>query len=113
MNDRVRAYIDRVSDDRRALLGRLRALLLAAFPEAQEVLWWSMPTYRLGNGWVALGYRKDGVSLYTCSAEHIIAFKAAHPRFRTGKACVNFRLADDVPAESLVQVARHAFDYPE
>ncbi|HNS53075.1 MAG TPA: DUF1801 domain-containing protein [Anaerolineae bacterium] len=110
VDDAVKAYIDKVSDGRRALLERLRTILLEAFPGVEEALWWNMPTYRSGGGWVALGYRKDGISLYTCSADHIAAFKAAHPRIRSGKACLNFRPKDTIPVEDVVEVARHAFE---
>lgn len=106
-------YIEAVPEDRKPLFERLHALILSLYPDAEVVLSYGVPTYRAKTGWVALGYRKDGVSLYTCGAHHLAAFKAKHPKIKTGTGCINLRTGDPVPAAALKQVIRHAIEHPK
>jgi uncharacterized protein YdhG (YjbR/CyaY superfamily) len=72
-----------------------------------------MPTYRIGEGWVAIANQKHHVSLYTCGYHHIEAFRKAHPRIKTGKGCINFRDRDELPTEDIRQVVQHAIRQPK
>ena len=113
MNDRVQAYFEAVPAARRARLDVLHELIVALFPEAEMTLSYEMPTYRVKSGWVAIANQKHYVSLYTCGAAHIAAFKAKHPRYKTGAGCINFRDTDELPLEDLKQVIRHAIEQPK
>lgn len=74
---------------------------------------YKMPTYSYGDGWVAIANQKSYISLYTCSAEHIEAFKAKHPTYKTGKGCINFRQKDALPLEDVKAVINHAILHPK
>jgi len=73
---------------------------------------YKMPTYRAGEGWVAIANQKRYVSLYTCSPWHLVAFKARHPGIKTGKGCINLRDQDPFPIDDLAAVIRHAMERP-
>jgi len=113
MDEQVQAYLDAVPEDRKPLFEALHALILSLYPDAEVTLSYRMPTYKAKSGWVALGYRKDGVSLYTCGAHHLAAFRARHPKIKTGTGCINFRTGDPLPLPALKQVIRHAIEHPK
>ena len=55
---------------------------------------YKMPTYSVDDGWVAMASQKNYLSFYTCSFDHIAAFKDRHPKIKTGKGCINFKDSD-------------------
>ena len=65
MNQEVQSFMDAVPADRKPLFDRLHALITGLYPDAEVVISNAVPTYRAKPGWVALGYWKSGVSLYT------------------------------------------------
>jgi len=113
MNTDVERFMAAIPPDRRPLFDRLHALILALYPDAQIRLSYGVPTYRAASGWVALGYWKQGVSLYTNGAHHLMQFKAAHPRIKTGTGSINLRLTDEFPEAALREVIRHAIEHPK
>lgn len=110
MDEAVQRFIDTVPPESKPLFDRLHALVLRLYPEAKVVISYQVPTYKTKTGWVALGYWKDGVSLYTNNPAHIVVFQAKHPRIKTNKASFNLRRTDEVPDEDLEQVIRHAVE---
>jgi len=110
MNEEVQRFIDAIPDDRRALFDRLRALIESMYPDAEVKLSYGVPTFKMKSGWVALGYWKSGISLYTNGSHHLSGFIREHPEIKTGKGSINFRLTDDIPEESLTRVISHAME---
>jgi uncharacterized protein YdhG (YjbR/CyaY superfamily) len=108
MNKDVRRYLTAVPDDRKETVIKLHDLILGLFPDAEVDMSYKMPTYRHGDGWVALANQKHYVSLYTCGEHHIAGFRDKYPAIKTGKGCINFRSKDPVPVTALKQVIRHA-----
>lgn len=108
MDDEVAAYFDAVPGARQERLLALHELIRKAHPSAALDLSYRMPTYKAANGWVAIANQKSYVSLYTCSASHIAAFKARHPGIRTGTGCINFRDKDPLPLRDIAAVVRRA-----
>jgi uncharacterized protein YdhG (YjbR/CyaY superfamily) len=107
----VHAYIDSVTDGRRALFRQLQSLILNIYPGAQVVISYGVPTYKVSSRRVHLGYWKGGVSLYT-SSKNFAEFKAKHPHFQTSKGTLRFRSEDEVPLVDLTGVIRSAMDPP-
>ena len=61
------------------------------------------------KGWVGLGYRKDGVSLYTCGVPALAEYTALHPQIKSGKGCLRFgKNLKSIP-EGLDKVINQAF----
>lgn len=113
MKDGVEKYFDSVPDARRRQLDALHNLIMALYPDADVDLEYRMPTYHFGDGWVAIANQKNYVSLYTCGAHHLKAFKARHPRIKTGKGCINFKPKDEIPLSDVERVVTHAMQHPK
>lgn len=101
MNNTALTYMNSVDDDRRALFEALCRLIEETFPDAEVLVWYRLLTFRTKPGWVALGYRKDGVTLYTEDKTAIAKYKLEYPKSKTGKACINFRLGEAIPIDAL------------
>jgi uncharacterized protein YdhG (YjbR/CyaY superfamily) len=106
-------YFDAVPPRRKALVEQLHGLILSLYPEARVDLSYRMPTYRVGDGWVAVANQQHDVSLYTFGAQHLADFRAAHPEIRTGKGCITLAPDAELPVAAVTQVIRHAIEHPE
>lgn len=112
MNKDVKEYFAAVPKDRRPLVMELHEFILGIYPEAEPVLWYSMPTYRAKKGWVALGYWKGGATIYTNQYAHTAQFKAQNPAFKTGKASIQFKLGEPLPAVALKKFIKLVMEKP-
>lgn len=113
MNEAVATYFRSVPEDREALLGELHDMVLRLYPQVHVDLQYKMPTYHVGEGWVAIANQKHYVSLYTCGYHHIERFKQRCPQIKTGKGCINLKVKDDIPWPELEYVVKHAIDHPK
>lgn len=113
MNEAVERYFAELPRERRAVVQRLHALVLELYPHAEVDFSYSMPTYRVDEGWVSLANQKRYVSLYTCGEQHLAEFRKRHPRIKTGKGCINLKPDAELPEAALRQVIRHAIDHPK
>jgi len=113
MGEEVEHYILSCAPARRARLEQIHSMIVDLYPEAEVDMAYRMPTYRVGNGWVAVASQKHYISVYTCRHHHIEGFKAKHPSIRIGKGCINFRDRDDIPFADLEQVVVHAIEHPK
>lgn len=113
MNDQVQAYFDALPANRKSRIESLHSLILTLFPDAVVDMQYKMPTYRFGDGWVAVANQKNYISLYTCGFHHIEDFKAKHPSTKTGKGCINFRDKDPLPLSDIESVVTHAIEHPK
>ena len=110
MNGEVERCMDAVQDERRPLFDKLEAQILGLCLDAQVVISYGVPTYRVRSGWVALGCWKQGVSLYTNGPHNIAEFKAEHPPIKTGKGSINFKVTDVVRVAALQKVITRAIE---
>lgn len=109
VSDEVQAYVDALDSAHRRLFDRLHALILGALPDAEIVLSYGIPLYRVGRRHVGLNAgRADGVTLTTTSPDHIAEFRRRHPRFRTNTASIQFPLDDELPEDAIVAVVHRA-----
>ena len=113
VNADVKRYLAAVPENRKPLVERLHGLIVRLYPEVAIDMSYRMPTYKVGDGWVALANQKRYVSLYTCGAHHLAAFKKNYPGIKTGTGCINFRLSDEVADEAIEQVIEHAIEHPK
>jgi uncharacterized protein YdhG (YjbR/CyaY superfamily) len=110
MDEAVQRFIDRVPAEKKTLFDQLQSLILDLYPDAEVVISYQVPTYKASGGRVSLGLWQGGVSLYTTGPEYIEEFKSKHPKVRTGKASLNFRLGDELPERDVRQVIRRAIE---
>ncbi len=113
MNTEVEDYIKAVTTDRNERFNAIHSLILRLYPQAIVDMKYKMPTYTVGDGWVALGNQKNYISLYTCGYHHIESFKINNPAIKTGKGCINFKDSDDLPIRDIRRVIKHAIEHPK
>ena len=64
MNAEAQTYIDGIAPEHRPLFDRVHRLILEAYPEADVVLAYGMPTYRVGDRRLHVGVWRHGISVY-------------------------------------------------
>jgi uncharacterized protein YdhG (YjbR/CyaY superfamily) len=113
MHQDVQAYIDAIPQNRLERFLSIHKLIVQLHPDAIVDMRYKMPTYGVGDGWVALANQKHYISLYTCSAFHLESYQSKHPQQKTGKGCINFRARDEIHYDDLAKVIRHAIESPK
>jgi uncharacterized protein YdhG (YjbR/CyaY superfamily) len=104
----IGGYISRVPEARRERALALHGLILSLFPQVEASLASRVPTYRLGEEWIAWASQKRYLALYTCSVDRIAGFRARHPEVDAGKGWLRFRDNQRLPLADLAQVVRRA-----
>lgn len=104
----IARYVAQVPDARCERVLALHGLILTLFPQVEVSLELRMPTYRLGENFIAWASQKRHLALYTCSAERIAGFRARHPEVEAGKGCLRFRDNQRLPLADLAQVVKNA-----
>ena len=94
-DEAVRRYRDEMDSEYRPVFDRLVRLIVATCPDAEVVLSYGMPTYRIGRRRLNIGVWKHGLSLYV-SPNRDGGFSARHPELAAGKATIKLRPADAV-----------------
>lgn len=116
----VDQYLAELTDDRRAALEEVRAVILENLPAGyEEVMNWGMITYQVPLEihpdtynkkplmYAALASQKNHMALYLSSiyAHEAAAatfeeqYRATGKRYDVGKSCVRFRTIDDLPLD--------------
>jgi hypothetical protein len=112
MDDAVQAYIEAIAPEHRPLFDRVHALILDERPDAEVVLSYQIPTYKVGRRRLYLGVWKHGVSVYGWQEGDDGGFTARHPELRTGKGTIQLRTeaAGGITDDELRQLVRAALD---
>jgi uncharacterized protein YdhG (YjbR/CyaY superfamily) len=93
------AYFDRLAEDKRAALDRLRRTVRAVAPRAEECMSYGLPAFRLdGKLLVALGATASHCALYPMSASTVEAHREALRDYDTSKGTIRFAADDPLPA---------------
>jgi hypothetical protein len=93
----------------RAVFDRLHRLMVATCPDAELVLSYGMPTFRIGRRRLNIGAWQHGLSLYV-SPNRDGGFSARHPTLAAGKGTLKLRSADaaDIPDAEFQDLIRAA-----
>ena len=108
----VRRYRDEMDSAHRPVFDRLQQLITATCPDAELVLSYGMPAYRIGRRRLSIGAWQHGLSLYV-SPNRDGGFSARHPELAEGKATIRLRPGDaeripDAELEGLIRAALRA-----
>jgi hypothetical protein len=108
----VRRYRDEVDTEYRPVFDRLHRLIVAACPDAEVVLSYGMPAYRIGRRRLNVGVWKHGLSLYI-SPNRDGGFSARHPELAGGRGTIKLSPGDaaripDAELQDLVRAALRA-----
>jgi uncharacterized protein YdhG (YjbR/CyaY superfamily) len=108
----VREYIKAIPKEHRPLFDRLQRLVLEVHPEAEVILSYKMPTYKVGERRLYIGAWKHGISMYGWQGDRDGGFTARHPELQTGKGTIQLRPDDAtrIPDDQLRDLARAALD---
>jgi len=93
MDEAVRRYLDEMDSEYRPVFDRLHRLMVATCPDAELVLSYGMPTFRIGRRRLNVGAWQHGLSLYV-SPNRDGGFSARHPALAAGKGTIKIRSAD-------------------
>jgi hypothetical protein len=109
MDEGVRRYLDEMDIEYRPVFDRLHRLIVAMYPDAEVVLSYGMPTYRIGRRRLNIGAWKHGLSLYV-SPKRDGGFSARHPELATGKGTIKLSPGDaacilDAEFQDLIRAA--------
>ena len=109
MDEALLRYRDQLDSTQGPLFDRLHRLIIGACPDAEVVLSYGMPTYRIGRRRLNIGVWKHGLSLYV-SPNRDGGFSARHPELAAGKGTIKLRPADaacipDAEFQDLIRAA--------
>jgi uncharacterized protein YdhG (YjbR/CyaY superfamily) len=88
-------------------LKRVRSAIRKAIPQAEELISYKMPAYRL-RGEVILYFAgwKQHYSLYAASGPVVAAFKEELRPYKISKGTISFPLNDPVPVDLIERIAK-------
>ncbi|PKF58336.1 hypothetical protein CW748_04025 [Alteromonadales bacterium alter-6D02] len=107
----IEEYLQDSSVIRKNRLEQIIHTIKTLYPTARESMRHKMPTFESSEGWVAVANQKHYISVYTCSAQHIDAFKLKHPTIKTGRGCINFKDKDEIPLKDLQIIIKSAMEF--
>jgi Domain of unknown function (DU1801) len=93
MDEAVSRYRDAMDSEFRPVFDRLHRLMVTTCPDAELVLSYGMPTFRIGRRRLNVGVWQHGLSLYV-SPSRDGGFSARHPALAAGKSTIKIRPAD-------------------
>jgi uncharacterized protein YdhG (YjbR/CyaY superfamily) len=94
MDDGVRKYIDAIPPEHRPLFDRLHRLILEAYPDANVVMSYGIPTYKVGGRRFFVGAWKHGLSIYGWDQGRDAGFTDRHPELKSGRGTLRLRPED-------------------
>ena len=105
----VDEYIAAQPEEIREYLKRIRDVLQAALPEAQERISWSMPTFWREHNIIQFAGFKKHVGLYP-GPEAVEAFSGRLKEYKTSKGAIQLPYGRPVPAELISDIARWCYE---
>jgi uncharacterized protein YdhG (YjbR/CyaY superfamily) len=103
----VDEYIASQPEAAQFILDRVRRTIRKAVPEAEEVISYKIPTYKLDSGPVLYfaGW-KQHYSLYPASERLVAAFRAELAPYEVDKGTIRFPLSQPVPVRLIGRIAK-------
>ena len=91
-------YLATVSDEKRTALERLRKQIRRIVPQAEECIYYQIPTFRLHGVLVGFGAAAKHCSFYPMSAATVKAHSELLRGFDTSKGTIRFAANKPLPA---------------
>jgi uncharacterized protein YdhG (YjbR/CyaY superfamily) len=100
-------YIASQPEAAQDMLGRVRRAIRKAVPDAEEVISYQIPAYRV-HGRVAIYFAgwKRHYSLYPATDSLVAAFEDELSPYKISKGTIRFPLSEDVPVKLIEDIAR-------
>ncbi len=103
----VDEYIETKPDDVQKVLQRVRSTIRKALPQAEEVISYQIPTYKLRGEYVLYfaGWTRH-YSLYPAGDRLVAAFKDDLAPYEISKGTIRFPISEPVPVKLIERIAR-------
>lgn len=110
MEQEVADYIAAIAPEHRELFDRVHRLIVQACPDAEVVLSYKMPTYRVGKRRLNVAEWSHGVSIYGWKATGDGGLTRRHPELLSGRGTIQLRTdqASEITDEEIHDLARAA-----
>jgi uncharacterized protein YdhG (YjbR/CyaY superfamily) len=100
-------YLAGLNADKRAALERLRKVIRAAAPKAEECISYGLPAFRLnGKPLVAFGAAANHCAFYPMSGSTVEAFKRELKAYDTSKGTIRFQTDKPLPTALVRRLVR-------
>jgi uncharacterized protein YdhG (YjbR/CyaY superfamily) len=99
-------YLANVDVEKRAALERLRGLIQAAAPAAQEAITYRIPMFRLNGMLVGFAAAKDHCSFYPCDSTTVKSLQAELKNYKTSKGAIQFQPDKPLPAALVKKIVK-------
>jgi uncharacterized protein YdhG (YjbR/CyaY superfamily) len=101
----VDEYIAAVPAEARSKLQSLRKTIRQAAPEAEEVISYNMPAFKLNGMLVWYGAHTEHIGLYP-KGSAIVAFKEDLAAYKTSKGAIQFPIEKPIPAALVKRIVK-------
>ncbi len=101
----VDEYISTLPQNVQAVLQKLRQVIKEAAPEAEEVISYQMPAFKLNGILVWFAAFKDHISFFP-KVSAIQAFKDKLANYETSKGTIRFPLNEPIPFDLVEEIVR-------
>jgi uncharacterized protein YdhG (YjbR/CyaY superfamily) len=103
----VDEYIAAQPATAKSALRRVRAAIREALPQAEEIIAYNMPAYKIGNASVVqFAAAKEHYALYLATEPIVKAFGDELRDCKVGKGTIRFSFGDPVPESLIQRIAR-------
>jgi uncharacterized protein YdhG (YjbR/CyaY superfamily) len=99
-------YLAALSDDQRAALEKLRKIIRAAAPKAEECISYQMPAFRQNGMLVAFGATPHHCALYPMSSTIVQAYKSELEHYDVSKGAIRFQPDKPIPAALVKKIVK-------
>jgi uncharacterized protein YdhG (YjbR/CyaY superfamily) len=100
-------YIASQPEAVRDILERVRGAIRKAVPEAEEVISYGMPTYKLdGDRFLYFAVWKRHYAIYAATQEVVAAFRDELVAYEIAKGTIRFPLSEPVPVKLIGRIAK-------
>jgi uncharacterized protein YdhG (YjbR/CyaY superfamily) len=102
----VEEYLKQFPKAQRDSLGKIRITIKQAAPEAEEVISYGMPGYKLNGVLVYFGGFKNHCSFFPASYSVIKQFSEELKNFKTSKGTIQFPLEKPIPSSLINKMVK-------
>lgn len=110
MEHAAEEYINAIGPEQRPLFDRMHTVILEGHPDAEVVISYNMPTYKVGERRLYVGVWKHGISLYGWDEGEDAGFSDRHPELTSGKGTIRItpKAAESITDDELRGLAQGA-----
>jgi len=102
----VDAYLDQLPEPQRALLERIRDIAWTEAPDAEEVIAYGIPTFKLSGNLVHYAAFKNHMSFFPGGTAHNEALKDELQGYKIAKGTIQFTLDKPLPDDLVRKIIR-------